>query len=234
MFRQTLRHLKASPPPPPPPAAVISASLASLTTKKGASAAPMRLTEFRPSPRAQQFAAETGITFPGALRLAPGQNFADFALRLATSPRHVVSYYHLIYLNVSEHPLADKILHGYTERMAAEPLWCYVQSSVADGSKAVVRTAAARMVRAALFRALNAAGYDSCGRGLDGTKGEISGTIRIVVSHPRDILKVEFARLVEYLTGLLVDAAIPRLGRDGSPRPSKLYRNPSPSSNPEG
>jgi hypothetical protein len=170
--------------------------------------------DFTPSKKVLKFAADQKIAFPNALNLVPAQRLKDFHIRVLLSPHHVFSFYHLKYLAEFEHPLITKMLHFYAQEKQTKPLWCHIHgSSTADGSKVVVRCASERMVRAALFRALNAAGYDSVGKSLDGSKRDLRGTIRIAIARPKDALKVEFDPLVEYLTGLVADA-VPRL--DGS------------------
>ena len=155
----------------------------------------------------------------------PGQKFQDFPLRVSLAPRNVFSLYHLKYLGQFEHPLISKLLYTYEQDKKTKPLWCFVQGlSAADGSNAVVRQTSERVVRAALFRALNAAGYDSSGKSLDGTKKELRGSIRVAVAQPKAVMKIEFDKLLGYLTGL-VAKAIPRL--DGSdPGPSQRPGKP--------
>lgn len=218
MFRHTLRRLK----PPPQLADGYPTSIHALRPphKPGQPSATTllptvithgNLQEFTPSDKASKFAAETRIAFPTALRLVPGQKFNDFPLRISACNRHVFSYYHIKYLVQYEHPLTDKTLHYYAQQRREKSLWCYVHgSSASDGSNAVVRNTSERVVRAALFRALNAAGYDSSGRSLDGTKRDLRGTIRVAVSQPKAVLKIEFERLLGYLTKLVSDLS-PRL-----------------------
>lgn len=169
------------------------------------------LLEFYPNEKALQFAAAHKIMFPGALRLMPGQKFEQFPIRISICDQHVFSYYHIKYLAQFEHPLTDKTLHFYSQQKQTRPLWSYVHgSSTTDGSPAVVRQTSERMVRAALFRALNAAGYDASGKSLDDAMTDLQGTIRVGVTQPKDIMKVDFEQLVEYLTKLVV-VMVPRL-----------------------
>ncbi|KAL2128870.1 hypothetical protein VTI74DRAFT_8557 [Chaetomium olivicolor] len=168
---------------------------------------------FNPSPKVQQFANDMNITFPAALRLLAGQKFNDFPLRFSTCKRHTFSFYHLNYLAVYEHPLTDKMLHFYAQQKQ-RPLWCYVQSSsTTDSSNAVVRRSCERMVKAALFRALRAAGYDASGTQLGYAGKGLYGTIRVFIMEPKTVLRIDFDRLVEYLTKLVKGSA------------SQIYRN---------
>ncbi|KAH6855176.1 hypothetical protein B0I37DRAFT_49819 [Chaetomium sp. MPI-CAGE-AT-0009] len=211
MFRCTLRRL--APPLASKPLPNLEIYPISALTP-GAELSPQALQAFQPSERVAKFAADLKITFPFALRLMPGQNFKDFPLRVSITPRHVFSLYHLKYLGTFEHPLISKVLHTYEQDKKTKPLWCFVQGfSTADGSNAVVRQTSERVVRAALFKALNAAGYDSSGKSLDGSKKELQGSIRVAVSQPKAVMKIEFDKLLGYLTGLVANA-IPRL--DGS------------------
>jgi hypothetical protein len=169
------------------------------------------LQEFYPNEKALEFATARKVMFPGALRLVPGQKFQQFPIRISICNKHVFSFYHMKYLDQFEHPLTDKILHFYDQQKKTRSLWSYVHgSSTTDGSPAVVRQTSERVVRAALFRALNAAGYDASGKSADGKMTDLKGTIRVGVSQPKDIMKVDFETLVEYLTKL-VAAAVPRL-----------------------
>ena len=213
MFRRTLRRLKA----PPQPVMLPASKTGGLASGPPRGATRPMIDEFHPSSKVLKFAEQFNMAYPDSLRLVPGQKFDDFPIRLSVCNRHVFSYYHLGFINALEHPLTDKTLHFYAQEQS-KPLWCYVQAAMADGSKAVVRHTSERVVRAALFRALNATGYDSCGRKLDGSAGQICGTIRIGVSQPRAILKVEFDRLVEYLSKL-VASAVPRLAGARKPVP---------------
>ncbi|KAG7291635.1 hypothetical protein NEMBOFW57_001654 [Staphylotrichum longicolle] len=144
------------------------------------------------------------------MRPGPGQKTKDFPIRFYICKHHVFSFYHVKFLQAFEHPVIDKILHFYTQEKLSRPLWCYVQSTAADGSNAVVRQTSERAVRAALFKALNAAGYDSYGKSLDGRRRTIQGTLRIQIMEPKTILKVDFQQLVNYLTNL-VSLGLPRL-----------------------
>ncbi|KAK4043770.1 hypothetical protein C8A01DRAFT_12721 [Parachaetomium inaequale] len=226
MFQRTLRRLK---PPQLPDGFSTNFETGTFrlphTTGQHAAHPTTMSQDFNPSKKVLKFASDHRIAFPTAINLVPGQRVKDFHIRMHLCPHHTFSFYHLKYLAEFEHPLITKILHFYTQEKQTKPLWCYVQgSSTADGSKVVVRCASERMVRAALFRALNAAGYDSIGKSLDGSKPDLRGTIRIAIPWPKAALKVEFDPLVEYLTGLVADA-VPRL--DGSsPLPWRQARGP--------
>lgn len=165
----------------------------------------------RASQRVLEFAAASDIGFQAELRVAPAQNFKDFAIRLSFSPKHIFSAYHTRYISAPEHPLTERVLSYYTQQKS-KTLWCQVQAPMPDGGNAVVRKTSERFVRGALVRALNAAGYDSTGKSLDGHGTELHGTIRIVVTQPKDILKVEFSKLLHYMTKLVSNTA-PRLKR---------------------
>ncbi|KAK4233084.1 hypothetical protein C8A03DRAFT_48258 [Achaetomium macrosporum] len=172
-----------------------------------------------PNQKVMNFAIKSDISFPNALQLVPRQRLKDFPMRLSISPSHVFSVYHLKYLSAFEHPLTEKTLHFYTKKKETRPLWSYVHaSSASDGSNAVVWSTCERVVRAALCRAMNAAGYDASGNSLDRKRTNLHGTIRIFISQPKKILKVEFGHLVDYLSKLLSDA-IPRLS--GHKKPSR-------------
>ncbi|KAK3311357.1 uncharacterized protein B0T15DRAFT_72302 [Chaetomium strumarium] len=171
-----------------------------------------------PSQKVMDFANKSKIKFPNALQLVPRQRLNDFPIRFSLSSSHVFSIYHLKYLSAFEHPLTEKTLHYYTKKKETRRLWSYVHaSSASDGSNAVVWSASERVARAALCRALNAAGYDASGNSLHGEKS-LRGTIRISIPEPKKIFKVEFGDLVDYLSKLLSDA-IPRLS--GHKRPSR-------------
>jgi hypothetical protein len=174
--------------------------------------------ELKPSEKVLKFAADSDIALPNALRMVPGQKFDSFPIRFHICTRHVFSPYHHKFLSEFEHPLTDKILHFYTQEKRTRPLWCYVHGTSAnDGSKVVVRNTSERVVKAALYQAMNSIGYDSFGKSLDGTKPELRGTIRVVVSQPKAILKVEFERLRGYLAKLVTEA-VPRLQRNAPKR----------------
>ncbi|KAK3900385.1 hypothetical protein C8A05DRAFT_17295 [Staphylotrichum tortipilum] len=176
-----------------------------------AGAASRGATAGRTSQRVKEFAAASDIGFPGELRVVPAQNFKEFAIRIVFSPKQVFSAYHTRYLTSPEHPLTERILYSYTQQKS-RPLWCQVQAPSPEGGNAVVRKTSERFVRGALVRALKAAGYDSTGKSLDGHGTELYGTIRVVVTQPKDILKVEFDHLRGYMTKLIAYTA-PRLKR---------------------
>ncbi|KAK4102074.1 hypothetical protein N658DRAFT_566219 [Parathielavia hyrcaniae] len=176
---------------------------------------------FTPGAKVARFAKRSNVAWPYAPRLVPGQQFQSFPIRFFLSERHAFSWSHAKYLSDYEHPLTDKILHHYAQEKRTKPLWCYVQGSAThDGSKVVVRNTSERVVRAALFQALNGMGYDSLGKSLDGTKLDLCGTIRILVMEPKATLKIEFERLREYL-GKLVTNAMPRLQGVAAPKRSR-------------
>jgi hypothetical protein len=215
MFQRTLRRLKA------PKVSEEFLPLDALqipqdSIGKTSSATPAVLTRKTmngfapPNQRIMDFASKSNIKFPNALQLVPRQKLNDFPIRFSISPSHVFSVYHMKYLSAFEHPLTEKTLHYYTEQKETRPLWTYVHaSSASDGSNAVVRSASERVARAALCRALKAAGYDASGHSLHGLKN-LRGTIRISVPEPKKIFKVEFGHLVDYLFRLL-SPALPKL-----------------------
>ncbi|KAK4125004.1 hypothetical protein N657DRAFT_348234 [Parathielavia appendiculata] len=225
MFQRTLQRLKQS-----QPFDGFPANFETLPFMRGqpTSSAPSAGTpkwqlqdEFTLSEKVIKFAKDSDIAFPNAPRLVPGQKFDKFPIRFFLCPRHAFSWHHTKFLSEFEHPLTDKILHHYTQEKRTRPLWCYVQgTSTHDGSKVVVRNTSERVVKAALFQALNSIGYDSFGKSLDGTKSDLRGTIRIAVSQPKAILKVDFERLRDYLAKLVADA-IPRLQGGFAPKRSR-------------
>ncbi len=169
------------------------------------------VTAWKPSERVREFAAESKVGYPQELRLIPAQNFKDFAIRVAYSRNHVFSAYHMRHLGAPEYPLTERILYWYAQQKS-RALWCQVQAQSSDGGNAVVRKTSERYVRGALVRALKAAGYDSTGKSLDGHETEVYGTIRILVTQPKEILKVEFDELLRYMNNLIFHTA-PRLKR---------------------
>jgi hypothetical protein len=221
MFRPTLRCFRAPPSGPRPPTKF---NPSWKPQHKGrppgptdrALITPHMRHEYNPSQKVLKFATELKITFPSAVQMVPGQKLDDFPMRFYLSSHHAFSYYHVKFLTAIEHPLTDKILHFYAQEKLHKPLWCYVQCTPTDNSNAVLRQSSERAVRAALFKALNAAGYDSNGKSLDGTGRSIQGTLRINITEPKGMMKVEFQRLVDYLTKI-VSNNIPRLR--GSPKP---------------
>ncbi|SPQ19651.1 8a1af383-9481-4b6d-afc4-b9b49bf1b45e [Thermothielavioides terrestris] len=164
---------------------------------------PKSLNDETPSRKIQKFAAQFNIGYPTELRLLRHQGADKFFVRVSLSNRHTFSTYHLKYFTAFEHPFTEKLLHFYRQQKESRPLWCYVHASSADSSRPVVRTTSERMVKAALFRALNAAGYDASGRSLDGSEKALQGTIRIAISEPKKVLQIEFGQLQDYLSQLL-------------------------------
>ncbi|KAL2180824.1 uncharacterized protein P884DRAFT_49599 [Thermothelomyces heterothallicus CBS 202.75] len=226
MFRQTLSRLKA-----PQLAADFPINLETLGLaahgpaqqppgQAGGTTTPHAAQGFSLSETAAKFARRANIGHPFALRILPGQKSKEFPIRISICPRHTFSFYHLKYLGPFDHPLIDKMIHFYTQEKRTKPLWCYVHGfSATDGSNSVVRQSSERAVRAALFKALNAAGYDSHGRSLDGSKQNLHGTIRVTVLEPKAIMrKLDFEKLVGYLSGFVPDI-VPRLS-SSSPKPS--------------
>ncbi|KAL1843926.1 hypothetical protein VTJ49DRAFT_6869 [Mycothermus thermophilus] len=164
--------------------------------------------QIHPSRRVQNFLAKHSIALPGVERLLAGQNYQKFPLRVLVAPHHILNFYDLRYLDQREDPLTDKILDFYETKKRENPhLWTYVQGKAsAEEHKVVVRHASERRARAALFRALDAAGYDKFGKSKDGSKVSLRGTFRILILKPKEALQVEFDELVEYFGKLLGNA----------------------------
>ncbi|KAL2149940.1 hypothetical protein VTH82DRAFT_7616 [Thermothelomyces myriococcoides] len=224
MFRQTLSRLKAPQLGTDIPINLETLGLAAhgpgqLPGQSG-EATPHTAQGFSLSETAAKFARRANIGHPFALRILPGQKSKEFPIRISICPRHTFSIYHLRYLGPFEHPLIDKMIHFYTQEKQTKPLWCYVHgSSTTDGSNTVVRQSSERAVRAALFKALNAAGYDSHGKSLDGSKQNLHGTIRVAVLEPKTIMrKLDFEKLVSYMSGFVSDI-VSRLS-GSPPKPS--------------
>lgn len=215
MFRHTLLRLK-----PPQLAAEFPINLEALglspheTVQQPAQrgSTPNAAQNFSFSKTAERFARKANIGHPFALRILPGQKSKEFPIRISVCPRQTFSFYHLKYLGPFDHPLIDKMIYHYMKEKQSKPLWCYVHGfSATDGSNAVVRQTSERTVRAALFKALNGAGYDSHGKSLDGSKQDLQGTIRVTIVEPKAIMKkFDFGRLVDYLAGF-VPVMVPRL-----------------------
>ncbi|KAJ4298541.1 hypothetical protein N0V88_003571 [Collariella sp. IMI 366227] len=147
------------------------------------------------------------IGFPGSLLPIRGQKFKDFPLRFWVSKQQTFSLYHQNYLTMHEHPLTDKFLHSYAEKKRKRSLWVYVQgSSGTDSSNTVVRRSCERMFKTALFRALEAAGFEASGRKMGSHTEALHGTIRIYLQEPKAAMKVDFDSLVQYLTKLINNA----------------------------
>ncbi|KAL2020976.1 hypothetical protein VTK56DRAFT_7750 [Thermocarpiscus australiensis] len=216
MIQRTLARFR-----PPKPANTNPADY--VAGQFGSSATPTIITkkslqEFIPNQKVLEFANKHGILFPPSLRLVPGQRFNKFPFRLSICEQHVFSVYHLKYLGLWEHALTEKTLYFYAQHKKQRPLWLYFHASAAtDGSNAVVRHTSERACSAALLRALRSAGYDKFGRSLDGTKRELTGTVRIAITHPKEVLKLDFQHLVGYITRLVVYHVVPRLRAHGMP-----------------
>lgn len=222
MFQLTLRRLRPPQPTGEIPTLYGNALSAACNTAEqvGSTKVPTAIIRktalaFVACDKVSRFAAESDIAFPNSLRRVRGQEKKEYHLAMSFCDRHAFSHWHMDYLGAYEHPLTEKILHEYKQRKeASRPLWCYTHCPGAKPfrAKAVVRHTSERVVRAALWRALREAGYDRSGRSLDGTKKEFRGTIRIVISRPVDLLKIQFDRLVEYLTKLISHIGLPQPG----------------------
>lgn len=166
--------------------------------------------DFVPSETVKAFADKHSIVFPNKLQLVKGQKFGQFPVRFSACSSHVFSPYHLKYLTVFEHALRDKMLYLYHEK-SSTPLWLYVQGLVQDGSPAVVRTTSERVARKAFHSALAAAGYQKSGRSIDPKGQPLHGTIRLLITSPKELFKVNYEDLVVYFTELIVGHTVWRL-----------------------
>ncbi|KAL2269492.1 hypothetical protein VTJ83DRAFT_1676 [Remersonia thermophila] len=217
MFQRSFRRLMAAAPAagarrsnrPPPPATEAVAKLnlpPAIPTSPPANANPN--IQIHPSRRVKQFLFRHAIALPGVEKILAGHNYQKFPLRVFAAPQHVLNFYDLKYLDQREDPLTDKILDFYETKKRENPhLWTYVQGKTsAEEHKVVVRHASERRARAALFCALDAAGYDKLGNAKDGTKVPLHGTLRVLILKPKEALKVDFQDLVQYMSKLVGNA----------------------------
>lgn len=220
MLQRTLQRFKARQLPDGVPISFNTPRLGrNVAPKLGAAVSIPTLNDERPSKKVLDFAAKLDIGFPTAMRLLPRQHLAGLPFRISMSPRHTFSNYHTKFFGIYEHPFTEKLLHHYKQQKEARGLWCYVQAATGGhNSPAVVRTASERAAKAALFRALNAVGYDASGKSLDESKSPLRGTIRLVISEPKQALQLEFQQVTAQLVSVLSKAAPVHLGA-----PQPLY-----------
>lgn len=138
---------------------------------------------------------EYNITHDSAMALgAKGRTQKSDAFRrlgviVNLTPEHLISPYDLYFLDPRGHPLASMHRERYAHKALTQPLWLITTCS--GGAKAVVRHTAQGRLRAALFLALEARGYDRYGQG----KGKaIHGTLWL---HVVDPITAVNARIVE-------------------------------------
>lgn len=198
MFRNTLRRLK-----PPQLADDLPAHLSNLQLPARAgtevSTTNWGSNHFIVCDKVTKFRRNQKVFLPFSLRTIPGQDKTS-PVRVTFATCHTFSLYHIKYLGPCEHPLTQSLLDTYAEKRKARSLWVYAQASaVTDGSKAVVRQTSERVVRTAVFKALNAAGYDSSGYRMDKSGNLLYGTIRVIVIEPKKAMNMEFEKLVELL-----------------------------------
>jgi len=103
--------------------------------------------------------------------------FGALGVSVNFSPKHVISPYHLSFLDPRGHPLAAKFRERYAQMARNQPLW--VITTCKGGPKAVVRHTATRKVRAAVYLALEAKRYTMHGKG---EHGDIEGTLWMHIS----------------------------------------------------
>jgi hypothetical protein len=222
MFQRTLRRLKRPPQlfaGPPDNFNESSVPTTFALSNPPASSTPRVITaktfnDYTPSPKVLAFAAQHNIGFPSHLRRIFHRDAAKYPFLVSISDRQTFHFFHLNYLTRFGSALTDKTLYHYEQMARERPLWCYIQgTSSTDNSIVVVRRASERMVRAALFKAMNSLGYDAFGRpcqmeGNTKTKREpLRGTLRIMISTPKKALQVDFEEMVEYFQGVVVMAA---------------------------
>ncbi|EQK98993.1 hypothetical protein OCS_05292 [Ophiocordyceps sinensis CO18] len=106
---------------------------------------------------------------------------AEYRVRIAFSPRHVLHPFDMHYFDPKGHPLADMTRTRYARKKLEEPLWIMFTMRAA-GVSAVVRVLTQRRLAGALHEALEGLGY-SLAPGL-GARKEIRGTLWISVLEP--------------------------------------------------
>jgi hypothetical protein len=124
--------------------------------------------------------------------------FSRLGVKVNFSPKHVISPYHLSFLDPRGHPLAAKYRERYAQMARRQPLW--IITTAKGGPKAVVRITAARKVRAAVYMALEAKRYSKFGKG---EHGDIEGTLWVHINDPLKTVacreKEEFGEQVVYM-----------------------------------
>lgn len=109
-----------------------------------------------------------------------------FGIEVRFSPRHIISPYHLDFLDPRGHPMAPSMRERYAIKAQTQPLWVIMTASSA--TKAVVRLTAQRRLRASLYKALEAKGYDRYGKGKN---GDVTGTLDVFVRDPMRAVSVQ-------------------------------------------
>ena len=178
-------------------------------------------------PRVQEASKRANIGWPTELKPLRRQHASQYlSLRVAT--RHTWHTYRLKYLGRPEDPLAEKVV---TEHLAksTQPLWYYATPSSVDDTKPVVVRTANKMANKAFRVALARAGYDAQGRKIPpvasdrtgttqapvtegGSVAELYGTVRLVY-HPKEIVRIQFSEVVDYLVSMIQGHLEPSIGR---------------------
>ena len=178
-------------------------------------------------PRVQEASKSANIGWPTELKPLARQHASQYlSLRVAT--RHTWHTYRLKYLGRPEDPLAEKVV---TEHLAksTQPLWYYATPSSVDDTKPVVARTANKMANKAFRVALAKAGYDAQGRKISpvasdstgttqspvpegGSVTELFGTVRLVYQ-PKEIVRIQFSEVVDYLVSMIKGHLEPRIGR---------------------
>ena len=122
---------------------------------------------------------EVSRTPPHGAGKAPYAQFAKFGVMVNFTPKHVISPYHVAFLDPRGHPLAPQHRERYANKALTQPIWFITTST--SSAKAVVRITAQRRIRAAVYMALQTKGYDKFGKG---QHGDIKGTVWMHVVDP--------------------------------------------------
>jgi len=144
---------------------------------------------------------------------------------IAISKDHYVHRYHENYLLAAQ-SLYPKFMSMY-EDFTAYPLWNWVYDASPATIRPVVRKAARRIIKRALYGAIRANGYDEHGVALDTTafrvpeavRGtELYGTIRVIITDPLRIVTAKFEpksrdALLQKMSKEVKESVLPQLRR---------------------
>lgn len=160
-------------------------------------------------------------------------------ITLKSATRHVSKFSDDVYLSEVGHPFAEAVVRRYLRDHKEKPLWCV--TTIYSSDFAIVRGKTKYRAHAAFYQALKNAGYDKSGRriaerkegGRTATASELFGTVNIMTSAPKELLKKPFTTLRDFF-----EQAIKKLERQlgkssaspdaesGSERPRVLSQRP--------
>jgi hypothetical protein len=175
------------------------------------------------TPQAAEVLNRLGIRRPGLQTI----NHRKLGFGYACRTYHEMHIYHLEHFVQKLDVMLDSWLALYEERTKKEMLWINAAArpwSKEFNASPIVHTRAVKRIKHAFVEALERNGFDKSGREMKKVGGEgrkLYGTVFFRVGDAKELCKVKYTELVDFMEGILKKHMKELLGGGGKKQPQK-------------